>query len=158
MCFQQGFVLVLTAFRRFWYKYICFDPNCRMVVVASIQMLLARRFFGYSIFSSLLLLRPFIFHYWNMQSRRNQLLCATSEHDYKLQHYIEMWPCRARTPSCHYQAIFTEYADSMTFAWILDVSQLKKRVKQKFSPWIFLPVIAKYVRPYFQLLVNKELI
>ena len=42
MCFQQRFVLVLTVFTRFWYKYICFDPNYRMVVVASIQMLLAR--------------------------------------------------------------------------------------------------------------------
>ena len=43
MCFQQRFVLVLTAFRRLWYKNICFDPNYRMVVVASIRMLLAWR-------------------------------------------------------------------------------------------------------------------
>ena len=41
--FSTTFCLILTAFRRFWYKYICFDPNYRMVMVVSIQMLLARR-------------------------------------------------------------------------------------------------------------------
>ena len=41
--FEQRFVWVLTAFIRFWYTYICFDPNYGTVVVASIQMLLAQR-------------------------------------------------------------------------------------------------------------------
>ena len=158
MCFQQRFILVLTVFRTFRYKYIFFDPNYRMVVVASIQMLLARwileiaNFRHYSYYGHLLS----IIGICNLEetscyARPASVIinCNTG---------LKCWPCRDRTPSCHYQAFFTEYADSMTCAWILDVSQLKKLVKQKFSPWILLPVITKYVRPYFQMLVDKGLI
>ena len=38
---------------------------------------------------------------------------------------LKCWPCRGRTPSYHYQAFLTDYADTTTFAWILDVWQLK---------------------------------
>ena len=132
MCFQQGFVLVLTTFRRFWYRYICFDPNYRMVVVASIQMLLARRILDIAYFRN-------YYYYGHLLSiigicnpegtscyaRPESVIinCNTG---------LKCWPCRGRTPSCHYQAFFTEYADSMTLAWILDVSQLKNGLNKYF--------------------------
>ena len=131
MCFQQRFVLVLTAFRRFWYKYFCFDPNYRMVVVASIQMLLAlwildivycRHFYCYGHLLSIIgIFNP---EETSCYVRPANVIinCNTG---------LKCWRCRGRTPSYHYQAFLTEYADSMTFAWILDVSQLKNGLNKK---------------------------
>ena len=158
MCVQQRFVLVLTALRKFWYKYICFDPNYRMVVVASIQMLLARRILDIAYIRH--------YHYYGhllsitgiCNPEENSCYARPASVIINCNIGLKCWPCRGRTPSCQYQAFFTEYAYPVTFAWILDVSQLKKRVKQIFSPWILLPVNTKYVRPYFQLLVDKGLI
>ena len=158
MCFQQRFVLVLTAFRRFSYKYICFDPNYRMVVVASIQMLLAWR---------ILNIAYFLHYYYCGHLLSIVGICNPEETScyarpasviINCNTGLKCWPCRGRTPSCHYQALSTEYADSMTFAWILDASQLKNGLNKYFASWILLPVITKYVRPYFQLLVDKGLI
>ena len=158
MCFQHRFVLVLNAFRKFWYKYTRFDPNYRMVVVASIQMLLARWILDIAYFRH--------YHYYGhvlsiigiCNPEETSCYARPASVILNCNTGLKCWPCRGRTPSCHYQDFFAEYADSMTFAWILDVSQLKKWVKQQFSPWILLPVITKYVRPYFQLLVDKGLI
>ena len=71
---------------------------------------------------------------------------------------LKCWPCRCTTPSDQCQSFPNEYTDPTIFAWILVVSQLQKRVKQKFSTWILLPVITNYMRPYFQNLVDKWLI
>ena len=40
--FSTTFCLSLLAFRRFWYTYICFDPNYKTAEVAAMQMLLAQ--------------------------------------------------------------------------------------------------------------------
>ena len=40
--FSTTFCLSLLAFRRFWYIYICYDPNYRTAEVASINMLHAQ--------------------------------------------------------------------------------------------------------------------
>ena len=160
MCFQQHFVLVLTAFRRFWYKYICFDPNYRMVVVASIQMLLARRILDIAYFHH-------YYYYGHLLSIIG--ICNPEETSryarpasviINCNTGLKCWPCPGRRPSCHYQAFFTEYADSMVYDFCLNIRcfAIEKRVEQKFPPWILLPVITKYVRPYFQLLVDKGLI
>ena len=44
---------------------------------------------------------------------------------------LKCYPCRGGTPSCHSQAFFTGYTDSTTFAWILDVLQLKNGLNKK---------------------------
>ena len=44
------------------------------------------------------------------------------------------------------------------FCLIIGCFAIPKRVKQKFSAWMLLPVITKYVWPYFQLLVDKGFI
>ena len=105
-------------------------PNNRMVVVASIQMLLARRILYIAYFR----------HYYYDHLLSFIGMCNPEETScyarpasviINCNTWLKCWPRRGRTPSCYYQALFTEYADSMTFVWILDVSQLKKRVKQK---------------------------
>ena len=121
-----------SAFRRFWYKYICFDPNYSMVVVASIQMLLARRILDIAYFCH-------YYYYGHLLSiigmcnpEETSCYARSASVIVNCNTGLKCWPCRGRTPSCHYQAFFTEYADSMTFAWILDVSQLHE-------PRIFYP-------------------
>ena len=159
MCFQQRFVLVLTAFRRFWYKYICFDPNYRKVVVASIQMLFARRILDIAYFRH-------YYYYGHLLSiigicnvsRRNQLLCATSERDYKLQHWIEMLALLRQNTIMPLSGLLHRVRQFYDFCLNIGCFAIEKRVKQKFLIWILLPVITKYVRPYFQLLVDKGLI
>ena len=158
MCFQQRFVLVLTAFRRFWYKYICFDPNYRMVVVASISNVACLADFGYSIFSSSSLLRPFIVHYWNMQSRGNQLLCETSERDYKLQHWIEMLALLRQNTIMPLSGLLHRIRRFYDFCLNIGWFAIEKRVKQKFSPWILLPVITKYVQLVVWIWVVTEVV
>ena len=132
MYFQQRFVLVPTVFRRFWYKNIFFDPNYRIVVVTTIQMLLARRildiayfchYYYYGHLSSIIGICNLEETSWYARPASVMINCNTG---------LKCRPCRGWTPLCHYQAFLTEYADSMTFAWISDVSQLKKGLKKKF--------------------------
>ena len=139
MCFQQRFVLVLTALRRFWYKYICFNPSCRMVVVASIQLLLARRILDKAYFRH-------YYYYGNLLSiigicnpEETSCYARSASVIINCNTGLKRWPCRGRTPSCHYQAFFTEYADSMTFVeyWMF---RNWKTGQTKFSPWMLLPV------------------
>ena len=132
MCFQQRFVFVVTAFRRLWYTYICFDPNYRMVVEASIKMLLAQRILDMAYFRH-------YYHYGHSLStieicNPEETCCYARPASVIINSNtgLKCWPCRGRTPSCHYHALFTEYADCMTFAWILDVSQLKNGLSKNF--------------------------
>ena len=122
---SKRFVLILTAFRRFWNKYICFDPYYRMVVVASIQRLLARWMLDIAYFCH-------YYYYGHLLSiidicnpEETSCYARSASVVINCNTGLKCWPCRGRPPSCHYQTFFTEYADSMTFAWILDVSQLK---------------------------------
>ena len=157
MCFQQRFVLVLTAFRRFWNKYICFDPNFRMVVVASIQMLLARR---------ILDIAYFCHYYYHGHSLSIMGICNPEETGcyarpasviINCNTGLKCWPCRGRTiiPLSDLLHRVRRFYD---FCLNIGCFAIEKRDKQKFSPWISLPVITKYVRLYFQLLVDKGLI
>ena len=125
MCFQQRFVLVLTALRRFWYKYICFDPNYRIVVVSSILILDIASFRYYYYYGHLLYITGICNPEETSYARAASVIinCNTG---------LKCWPCRGRTPSCHYQAFSTEYVDSKTFAWILDTSQLKNGLNKNF--------------------------
>ena len=59
-----------------------------------------------------------------MQSRRNLLLYANDERDYKKYHRIEMATFRGTTPSEHYQA-FAENTGTSGFAAVSDISQVK---------------------------------
>ena len=73
---------------RFWYTYFCFDPNYRKVVVASIQMLLAQPILDMAYFRH-------YYYYGHLLSiikiyNPEEMLCSTSERDYKQQHWIEM--------------------------------------------------------------------
>ena len=132
MCFQQRVVLVLTAFRRFWKKIYLLWPNYRMVVVASIQMLLARWILDIAYF------RQYHYHEHLLSiigicnPEETSCYARPASVIINCNTGLKCWPCRGRTPSRHYQAFFTEYADSMTFAWILDVSQLKNRLNKNF--------------------------
>ena len=120
----------------------CFISNCASNVACSAES-------GYSIFSSLSLLRPFTVHYWNMQSRRNQLLCATSERDYKLQHWIEMLALPRQNTIMPLSGLLHRVHRFFDFYLNIGCFAIEKRVKQKFSTWMLLPVITKYVRPIF---------
>ena len=129
MCYQQSFVCVLTAFRAFWHTYICFDPNYRTVVVASSQMLLAQRIFD----------MVYFVHYYNhyvhllpiiMIYNPEETCCHARPASVII--ISNAGPCRGRAPSRHYQAFFVEYVHSTTFAWILDVWQLKSGLNQNF--------------------------
>ena len=157
MCFQQRFVSVLTAFRRFWYKYVCFDLNSRMVVVASIKMLLARRildiacFRHYYYYSHLL----YIIGICNPQETSCYAWPASV---IKLQHWIEMLALPRQNSIMPHSGPLHRVRRFYDFCLNIGCFAIEKRVKQKFSPWILLPVITKYVRPYFQLLVDKGLI
>ena len=121
MCFQQRFVSVLTAFIGFWYTYICFNPYYRTVVVASIQMLLAQQILGLAYFRYYYYIYIYRYIYSHLLSTikiynpeetcwyvrpANVIINRNTG--------LKCWPCRNRTPSCHYQANFTEYADLAT--------------------------------------------
>ena len=100
ICFQQCFVWVLNAFKRFRYTYKC-------------------------LFSSLSSLRPFTFRYENILSRRNMLLCATSERDYKQQHWTEkaqhhQTNFRPSSPSTPILRYFLEYWMSLDWKNVLN--------------------------------------
>ena len=145
-CCQQRFVWVLTAFRGFWYTYTCVDPNYRTVVVASIQMLLAQWILDMAYFL-------YYHHYGHLLSiigiyNPEETCCYVRPASVIINNNtgFKCWPCRGRTPSSHYQAFFTEYADATTFAWILDVWQLQDGSNKNFSAWILLSVITKLVR------------
>ena len=152
----------------------CFSSNCVWKILVQIYLLWPKlengsgvihssvacsADIGYNIFSLLLLLRPLTVHYWNMQGRRNQLLCATSERDYKLQHWIEMLALPRQNTIMPLSSLL--HRVRRFYDVCLNIACFafeKKRVKQKFSTWISLSVITKYVQPYFQLLVDKGLI
>ena len=118
---NKVFFSVLTAFRGFWHIYICFDPKYKTEVVASIQMLLAQRILDVAYF----------LHYYYCGHLLSIITIYNPEETCRYARPasviinnhtgLKCWPCRSRTPSCHYQAFFTEYADITTFAWILDV-------------------------------------
>ena len=132
LCYQQSFVWVLTALRGFWWTYIYFDPKYKTVVLASIQMLLAQRILDMAYF----------LHYCYCGHLLSIIIIYSPEEICRYARPasviindntgLKCWPCRGRTPSCHYQAFFTEYADTTTFAWILDVWELKSGVKKYF--------------------------
>ena len=130
--FSKRFDRVLIAFIRFLYTYICFDRNYRMVVVVSMQMLLAQRIMHMAYF------RPY-YYYSYFQSiikiyNQEETCCYARPPSVIINSNtgLKCWPCRGRTPSCHYQAFLTEYAGNTTFAWIFDVVQLKNRLNKNF--------------------------
>ena len=114
--------------------------------------------FGYGIFSSISISRPITVHYQNIQPRRNLLLCATSERDYKQQHWVEMLASPRQNTIMPLSDLLHRVCRCHDFWLNIGCFAIEKRVKRKFSSWILLPVITKYVRPYFQLLVDKGLI
>ena len=130
--FSPSFVWVLTAFRRFWYRYNCSDPNYTTIVVTSIQMLLAQRILDIAYFR-------YYHYYGHLMSiikiyNPEETCCYARPASAIINRNtgLKYSPCRGRTPSCHYQAFFTEYTDITTFAWILDVSQMKNGLNEKF--------------------------
>ena len=116
---------------RLWHTYICFDSNYRPVAVASIQILLAQRICDMAYFSH--------YHYYGhllsiIKIYNPEETCCYARPAAVIINSntgLKCWPCRGRTPSCHYQAFVTEFADTTTFAWILDVSQLKNGLNKK---------------------------
>ena len=104
--------------------------------------------YGYGIFSALSLLRPFTVHYYNIQSRRNLFICATNERDYKQQHWIEMLALSKQNTIMPLSDILHWVRWYYDFFLNIGCVAIEKRVKQKFSTWILLLVIAKLVRPY----------
>ena len=132
MCFKQHCVLVLIVFRRFWHTYICFAPNYRAAVVVSIQMLLAQRILDMAYFRH-------YYHYGHLLFiikiyNPEETCCYARPASVTMNSNIGLkcWSSRGRTPSCHYQVFFTEYNDTTTFAWILDVSQFKNGLNKNF--------------------------
>ena len=128
----KGALLFLVGGFGFWYTYICFDPSYRTVVMASIQMLLAQQNLDMAYFCH-------YYHYGHLLSivkiyNPEETCCYARPVSViiNINTGLKCWPCRGRTPSCHYQAFFTENADT-TFAWILDISQLKNGLNKNFQ-------------------------
>ena len=127
-------------------------------MVASIQMLLAWRILDIAYFRH--------YHYYGhllsiigiCNPEETSLLCATSERDYKPQHWIEMLALPRQNTIMPLSGLLHRVRRFYDFCLNIGCFAIEKRVKQKFSTWILLPVITKYVQPYFQLLVDKELI
>ena len=99
----------------------CFDPNYRTVGVASIQMLLAQPILDMAYFRH-------YYYYGHLLSifkiyNPEETCCYARPVSVVINSNtgLKCWPCRGRIPSCPYQAFFTEYVDTTTFAWILDV-------------------------------------
>ena len=68
---------------------------------------------------------------------------------------LKCWPCWGRTPSCHHQAFFTEYADTSTFARILDVLHLQNGLNKIFHHEYDCQSSQNMCDHIFQLLVDK---
>ena len=152
-------VWVLTAFRIFWHIYIRVDQNQRTIVVASTWMLLGQQVFGNAYFYDLLLsLQLYTVHYEDIQSKRNMLLCATSGRDYEQQHWIEMLAMPSHNTTRPVSGLLHQVHRYHDIRFNIVYISIQKRVKQKLSTRISLPVITKYMRPYFQHLVAKGLI
>ena len=92
--FQQLFFSSLTAFRKVCYKCICLDANPISVLFAPIQIFLNQGTQNMALL--LLLLQPFISHYWNKRPGRNLLFSggATTmlKSDTGLKHIPFWWP------------------------------------------------------------------
>ena len=131
MCFPQHFVFVLPAFRNFWYTNVCFDPNYRTAEVASIHTMLARWIWNMAYFR-------YYYYYGHLLSiikicNPEETCCyvrpasviinsntgskSPSEH-----HHVTIRPSSPSTP----------ILQCMTYAWILDVSQLKHGLNKNF--------------------------
>ena len=82
-----------------------------------------------------------------MQSRRNQLLCATRERDYKLQHWIEMLALPRQNTIMPLSGLLHRVRRFYDFCLNIGCFAIEKRVKQIFSTWILLPVITKLWTP-----------
>ena len=154
MCFPQHFVLVLPAFIRFWYTYICFDTNYRTAEVASIQMLLAQWIWGMAYF------RHF-YYYGHLLSiikicNPEETCCYARPASVVINSNtgLKCWQNVSMSLSGLHHRVRRFYDLCLNIGCFA----IETRVKQKFSTWLLLPVITKYVRPYFQLLVDKGLI
>ena len=99
--------------------------------------------FGYGIFSSILILRPFTVHYQNVQSRRNLLLCENSERDYKQQHWIKMLALPRQNTIMPLSGLLHRVRRCHDFCLNNGCFAIEKRVQQKISSCILLPVITK---------------
>ena len=93
-----------------------------------------------------------------MQPQRNLLLWPTRERDYKQQHWIEMLALPRQNTIMPLLGLLHRVRRFYDFCLSIDCFAIAKRLKQTFSTWTLVPVITKYVRPYFQLLVDKGLI
>ena len=62
---------------------------------------------------------------------------------------LKGWPCRGRMPS--WVRRVRRYYD---ICFNIPRFAIKERVTQQFATWILLPVITKYVRPYFLIVGN----
>ena len=126
---------------RFWHTYICFLANHRITEVTLMWMLLGQQVLD------MLYFRHYCYFYdrllaivkYTIQKKSLMIIKSTSG--------LKWWHCWGTTPTSHYQTFFTEHTEAATFAWMLDISQLKNVLKT--STWIFLPVVTQYVRQYF---------
>ena len=145
-------------FRGFWYTYIGFDAKYRTVVVASIQMLLAQRILDVTYFLHYYYYGHLLSIIITYNPEETCQTWATSEHDYKQQHWIEMLALLRQNTIIPLSGLLNRLRRYYNFCLNIRCLAIEKRVKQIFSTWILLPVITKLVQPYFQLLVDKGLI
>ena len=127
-----------------------------MVVVASIQMLLARRILDIAFFV-IIIITAIYCPLLGYAIQKKPVVMLDSERDYKLQHWIEMLALPRQNTIMPLSGLLHRVRRFYDFYLNIGCLAIEKRVK-KFSPWILLPVITKYVKPYFQLLVDKGLI
>ena len=77
---------------------------------------------------------------------------------YLQQHWIEMLALSRQNIIMPLSGLRQRLRQYYDFCLNIGCLAIEKRIEQKFSTWILLPVTTKYVRPYFQSLVDKGLI
>ena len=127
--FRQRSVWVLTALIRFYFTYFCFDPNYITLVVASIQMLLARRILDVAYFRH--------YHYYS----HLLLSSVTGEIDYKQQRFIETLALQRQNTILLPLGLLHRGRRYYDFCLNIGCVTIEKRAKQNISTWISLPVI-----------------
>ena len=112
-----------------WCKCICFDTNYRTIVVAFIQMLLAQRILDMAYFCHYHYnghLLPFI-----KICNPEETCCYARAASVIINSNtgLKCWPCRGRTPSCHYHYLLHRVHQHYDFCSNIGCFSNGKRVK-----------------------------
>ena len=155
--FSTRFCLNSNCVYKFLVHTYLLTSNYRTVVVASIQILLVKQIRIWHIFVIVILTVincPFL----KYTIQKKPVVMRDQRAWLQTQHWIEMLALSRLNTIMPLSDLLHRVRRYYDFCLNIGCFAIEKRVKQKFSTWKLSPVITKYVRPYFQLLVDKGLI